>query len=213
MNRKSKVAGLATIAALALSIGLPAAAPAQFESEVSSPTLTVSKSTSQTFKLSATSEIVFTCQAVVYDDAEFPGVKTTTLTVSPTYANCLNILGQAVSIDMNGCDYVFHLADDETEGSTDIECPTSTGMLLTVGTLCTYEFDSQTGLETVDARNLGTSSTREVELDGQLAGITSTRTTNDSPFICPPASSSGVYSGSTTLTGSTENTHRGFFVD
>jgi hypothetical protein len=212
MTSKLKTVGTALVVALASTALLASAALAQFESESQSPTLTVGSNSSQNFKLSATSEQVLTCETVAYDSAFLEGTVATSWTVEPTYANCLGFLGQSTSFDMNGCDYVFHLADNATEATTDIECPTSTGILLTVGGLCTYEFDSQAGLGTVTVSTLGTSSTRVVGLAGSITGMTSTRTTKHS-FICPPASSSGVYAGNTTVTGSSGGGHVGVFVD
>lgn len=213
MIRKFKGMGLALFALLAMS-AFASTASAQFESEAEHTILSVGSSGMQKFAPSAGGATV-ECETINIDNATIssPSKTTTTVTVEPTYNNCLPFLGiAATSVHTNGCDYVFHLADNATSGSVDVECPTATGIQITVGSICTYEIDSQTGLNTVNYSNTGSGTTREVNLNPNVGGITSQRTTNH--FFCPAAGNTGTYSGTSTVTGrSAGGSHVGVFVD
>jgi hypothetical protein len=90
---------------------------------------------------------------------------------------------------------------------------TSADLQITVGSsVCSYEIDSQTGLSSITYKTTGTSSTREIELQPSLTGIASTRTKN-TLFACPSGSSTGTYTGNSTVTGSSSSNHVGIFVD
>jgi hypothetical protein len=199
---------------LALCWALAPAAYADFESESSSPTLSVSSNAMQSFKVSSGSETTIECTNIDIEEEERQGGNNfTEIDVEPTYSSCEDFLGQDVDVDENGCDYVLDLANSSTKGSGDLECPTSTGIQITVGSICRYEIDSQTSLGSIEYKNKGTSSTREVELVPSVTGITSTRTTSDFPFLCPNGSSTGTYTGNSVVTGSSGSGHIGGFVD
>jgi hypothetical protein len=213
MIRNFKALGLALVAMFAMTAVFSSAASADFESESSSPTISVSSKQMQSFKTSSTSENTVECTNIEVDNGTVPGTQSTSVTVEPTYSMCENFLGQSVDIDENGCDYTFNLSNSSTKGSVDLECPTSTGIQITVGNICRYEIDTQTSLGSIEYKNKGTSSTREVELVPSVTGITSTRTTSDFPFLCPNGSSTGTYTGNSTVTGSSGSGHVGVFVD
>jgi hypothetical protein len=140
------------------------------------------------------------------------GKVNTTVTIGYTLTACENFLGAGTGIDMNGCKIVFHLASLNTTGTTDIECETGKSVEVIVGNICKYTIGTQTGLSSVNFKNTGSGTTREIVVEPNVMGIKSTLTTND--FFCPSAGSTGTYRGSFTLTGMTASfTHVGIFVD
>lgn len=198
---------------LALCAALAPTALAEFESEASLTELEVSTNNKQSFKPSAGSSSTIECTSFAMDNAVVTGTTWTTMTIEPTYGSCETFLGQEVEIDENVCDYVFHLSSSSTTGTVDVECPTSTGIQITVGSMCWYEIDSQTGLGNITYTNTGTSSTREIVFEPNVTSIASTRTTSDFPFLCPAGSNTGTFTGNVTLTGFSASSHIGIFVD
>jgi hypothetical protein len=213
MTRRFKIFALALSAGCLACAVLASAVTAQFETEATETSVSISSNTVQSFKTSAGSESTVTCTQVVAHTKDHKNLTSNDIHTTWTEVLCHEFLGQSTEFVMNGCGYTFHLADNSTEGTTDIECPTSTGIQIKVGSICTYELDSQTGLGTVKYVNKGTSSTRELELQFSLTGITSTRTTNDFPFLCPNGSSTGTYTGTVVETGSKSGSHVGIWVD
>jgi hypothetical protein len=203
-----------SLAALALCAVLAPAASADFESESSSPGLSRGSNAMQSFKTSSGSESTFECTTFSIDGGTLSGTATTTVEIDPTYSSCEDWLGQSLEVDEEGCSYVLHLSDNSTEGTVDVECPTSTGIQFTVGdSFCKYEIDSQTGLGTIKYVNKGTSSTREIELQPSVTSITIVRTKDSFLSLCPSGSSTGTYTGNSTLTGVSPSGHVGIFVD
>jgi hypothetical protein len=214
MISKHKAFWVAHLAAVALCSALAPAALAEFEAESSSPGLSVGSNAMQSFKTSSGSELTFECTTFSIDGGTLSGTATTTIEIDPTYSSCEKWIGQSLEIDEEGCSYVFHLSASSTEGTVDVECPTSTGIQFTVGnSLCKYEIDSQTGLGTIKYVNKGTSSTREIELQPSITSITIARTWSTFPSICPSGSSTGTFTGNSSLTGVSPSGHVGIFVD
>jgi hypothetical protein len=213
MTRRIRTFAIGLLAAGATCAALASAAPAQFEVEATETSVSISSNTSQVFKPKASSETNMTCTQVVAHTKDHKNITSNDIHTTWTEVLCHEVFGQTMSVEMNGCGYTFHLADNATEGTTDIECPSSTGIQYKIGSLCTYEIDSQTGLGTVKYVNTGTGSTREIELQFSLTGITSTRTTNDFPFLCPAGSNEGTYTGTVVETGSKSGSHVGIWVD
>jgi hypothetical protein len=209
MIRNLKVLGLALVALLAMS-ALASTASAQFESEAESTNLTVSTNAMQKFAPSEGSTAV-ECTTIKVTGTQ-TGTANTTVTIAPEYSNCETFLGAATAVKTNGCKYVFHLAKGSTSGTTDVECEGSNTIEITVGSICKYTIGTQTGLSSVNFKNTGSGTTREVVVEPNVKGIVSTRTTND--FFCPAGGSTGTYVGSSNTTGETaEGVHIGVFVD
>lgn len=213
MNSKRKSLLTVVLALFAASLLLAPVASAEFESEAALTDLEVRSNQKQSFKPSGGSGSTIECTSFAMDNALVSGSTWQTMTIEPTYGSCEDFLGEEVEIDENVCDYVFHLASSSTTGTVDVECPTSTGIQITVGSICTYEIDSQTGLGNITYTNTGTSTTREIIFEPNITSITSTRTTSDFPFLCPAGSSSGTYTGLSTVTGFSGSGHIGIFVD
>jgi hypothetical protein len=95
--------------------------------------------------------------------ATFTGTRTApasaTQTVAPTYSGCTGGFGEAAHVAMNGCEYLFHLSTEASEGkytgTMDLLCPESKGPTLTTTTgsgtnKCVVEIEpDQEGLSTV----------------------------------------------------------------
>jgi hypothetical protein len=225
MTRNLKVLGLALASMLAMTAIFSSAAMAEFESESGSVDLSVSSNEMQSFKTSSGSENTVECTNVDIHSETLESTSETEVTVEPTYSECEQFLGQNVDIDENGCDYTFHLEHgkvtesstvhpSDTKSSVDLECTSTSGIEITVGNICRYKISTQTSLGSIEYKNKGTGSTREIELVPSVTGITSTRTTSDFPFLCPGGSSTGTYTGNSVVTGFTStSTHIGVFVD
>ena len=212
MIRNFKVLGLGLVAAFAMSAVLASAASAEFSSGSTPVTLTTTNVQTQKFQVKEGGTTV-ECTTLTLDNSTQTTSPSTTVTVEPTYGSCKELFGQKVTVDTNGCDYVFHSNKSSTTGTTDVECPSSTGIQITVGSLCTYEIDTQTGLSSVSFTNNGSSTTGEVGIVPNVKSISSTRTTNDFPFLCPTGSSEGTYTGTSSVTGENSGNHVGVFVD
>jgi hypothetical protein len=209
MIRNLKVLGLALVALVAMS-ALASTASAGFESEAESTNLTVSSNTMQKFSPSEGGAAI-ECTKIAATGTQ-TGKVATTVTISPTYSSCETFLGAATSVTTNGCKYVFHSAAKSTTGTTDVECEGANQIEIKVGSICTYKIGTQTGLSSVNFKNTGSGTTREVIVEPAVKGIKSTLTTND--FFCPAAGSTGTYTGTSTTTGETAGgVHVGIFVD
>jgi hypothetical protein len=211
MITRFKALSAIPLAVLAPCSALVPAALAEFEAESSSPTLSVSSNSMQSFKLSSTSENTIECTTVNIDGT-IEGTSTTKLRVEPTYGSCEKFLGMAVDVHENGCEYILHLANSATLGPLSIECPTATGIQITVSNLCRYEVDSQTSLNLVSYSALNFGTTREVEAQLSVTGVLYTRTTSHPPGICPNGFATGTITGNLIITG-TGILHIGLFLD
>lgn len=154
------------------------------------------------------------CTTVTVPSSFVVGKPTTAVSVGAKYSGCEPFLGASpVNVFMNSCIYVFHLAKGSTTGTVDIECPENAKIEIEIGKICEYQIGTQTGLSSVSFKNTGSGTTREVIVEPNVSGITSTLTTND--FFCPAAGSTGTYTGAATVTGENNagTAHIGIFVD
>lgn len=213
MTGKLRARWAIALSLLALCSALASTAAADFNSEAANTTLTVSANDTQKFKLKASSEVSVECTTLTLPSTSVVGTTVETVTISPTYHSCDPFLSMGVAVDQNGCDYVLHLANSSTTGTADIECPSATGIEITVGSRCRYEIDTQTGLGSIAYSNTGTSTTQEIVVSPGLSSITSTRTKSEFPFMCPAGSTEGTYVGGMTITGENAGSHVGIFVD
>lgn len=217
MLRKIMVVASALLALCALGGLFSPAASGQFEFEESEGDhVTITEVPNQQTALQVTSggATIKNCTTTHLEAGIFAGIYQK-IGLFFHWETCHTTFGQEVTVDDNECRWDLNLADNETTGAVDIECPTATGIQITIGSICRYEIDTQTGLGSVTYTNVGTSSTRELEMHLSLTGVTTTRTTNDFPFLCPAGSSSGVWTGTVRMTG--ENTagtkHIGLYSD
>jgi len=118
----------------------------------------------------------------------------TSVTVTPTYTDCKAFGFLNASIDMMGCDYVFHaeaqIAAGRYNNSVDVTCPVGKGpVTLTVGT-CKVDIPAQGPLTNVETENLAGGT---LTVKPNVANITLNVTTDG--FGCP-FPSTGHFTGS-----------------
>jgi hypothetical protein len=211
MLRNLKVLGLAAIAALALgAVGTSTASAApQFHFE--------SEHTIVTGQQSTLNALAFDVGTVKCGIVQFGGTSTvfttTTMTLNPTFHNCLLDEEEEATFTINGCAFVFHVGANEEHltGTMSIECPDGERIEIDAPE-CTITVPPQGNLGSVTFTNEGAEMTRGVVLDLSLAGldyvehgaacVNETVTTNN-----------GTYTGKVTTTGeNTMGAHRGLWV-
>lgn len=114
--------------------------------------------------------------------------ETSKLTVTPAYKECKALfLGVAATVEMEGCAYVFHVAEktstDNYRASSDINCPVGQSIKI-VAFSCKAEIKAQTERETVDlVDDTSASPKKDITARPTLTGIAYT-VTQDGAF-CP----------------------------
>jgi hypothetical protein len=209
MTRALQMIGFLSLNVLLAGALFAPGASAQFESESESTTVTTSSNAMQKF---APSEGGAAVECTKKNNKGLIKLIGSILVLIGSYESCETFLGAATSIKTNGCQFVLKAAKGSTTGTVDIECEAGKAIEVSVGSICKYTIGTQTGLSSVSFKNTGAGTTREIIMEPNVKGITSTRTTND--FFCPAAGSTGTYTGSETLTGeSAGGVHIGVFVD
>lgn len=212
MFRKLKTLGLCLGAVLAIgAVGASASSAApQFHFEAEHTIITGQQTTANAF--------VFDVGEVKCGVAQFAGTSavftTTTITLTPTFDNCLLDEEEEVTFTHNGCSFVFHLGanTEHLTGTMSIECPANEVIEIDAPE-CTITVPPQGGLGTVTYTNEGAETTRSVVFDLGIAGIVyaedgagcvnEEETTNN-----------GTYTGKITVTGeNTMGAHRGIWVE
>jgi hypothetical protein len=200
--------GLTLISLLAIGALTAPLALSQFESEAESSTLSISSNEMQ--KLGPEEGAYIECTTLKATGTQ-SGKTTEAITVEPTFSNCETFAGAATTVTWNGCKYAWHLAKGNTTGSADIECAVGKVIEIEVGNICKWTVGTQTGLNSVSYKTLGSGSTRERFVTVHLKGITVVRTTND--FFCPAGGSNWTAFGSGVQTASAGGAHVGIYVD
>lgn len=141
-----------------------------------------------------------------------------TLSVTPSFSGC-SFFGFPGTVDMNGCSYLFHLAEGSTKATVDIVCPAGkeiTGTGVSVGTAkCTIHVPAQTGLSEVLFKNVGAGSTRELTIEVNLKGIKYTHTAGTGIGTCTSGmGTTGTLTSKIKVTGELVGgtTHTGLFL-
>lgn len=130
---------------------------------------------------------------------------TASQTLWMSYYLCTPPIGTMKAINANGCEYVLHVANagPPYQGSLDLSCPAgkSYELVMTVGgNTCTIAIPPQTGLEGIDLTNVGSGSTRGVQLAFELTGMSYSLL--GPKLICQAGSyTNGTYTGTMTLRG------------
>ncbi len=220
MLRKLKFLGLAGIMALSLAaLTAGAAAGDTFTAEKYPVTLTGDQDGQ--IDQFTTQAGVTKCNTITYVGTVTG--PTTTLTLFPTYSGCSQ-LGLTSTIDMNGCDYLFHInsAAGNTTATTDIVCPAGKEITKTTPSIgtpkCITHIPPQTGLEVASFTNIGSGTTREITIDLHLEKIKYTQTRGTAETgNCETRDSQadGTYIGKIRLTGEEDNSpfsHVGIFL-
>ncbi len=175
-----KILGLATLAALALSVNMTSTASADFITTNNGTTILTAEATeTQLFKTSANIEVK--CTTVAFDGT-IVGMTAETVTVEPTYSACtITIPGIATKpafVDSNGCHYLF-----TTNTSVHILCPPKKKIVITaelvsgVKSEC-LEIGEQTPTipEVHYINNALTGNQMDTEIESTVSGITYNKT-------------------------------------
>jgi hypothetical protein len=209
MTRNLKALGLALVAVFAVSVvGASAASAAtEFHAEKAPVTLTGSQHAG---------EDVFTTDAgnVSCENASYAGSQATatalTSSAVATYTGCHATFGLNASIDVNGCQYIFH-ADTK---KVDISCAAGKVIAVTAPG-CEITVGSQTGLSSATFTNVGAGTTREITIDVGLAGIKYEEHNKGFFPTCKfntVATTNGTYNGAALVTGeNSEGKHVGIW--
>jgi hypothetical protein len=172
MTRNLKVLALAVGAVLALTAMMVSAASAASYTASAYPATATGSNTKG-------SEVFTVEHGKVECDSHFEGslsAASSTLTVKPKYTSCEALGFLEGTVNMEGCDYLFH-ATSTTSSTVDVVC-TSGSIKITAGT-CRFEVKGQTGLKSVGTTNSGGS----VIAKPNVSGIAYTVTQDG--FLCP----------------------------
>jgi hypothetical protein len=169
MIRKLKTLGVAAFAVLALSaVGASAAHATNFTASAYPTSFTgVSEKGNDTFATEAGN---------VECKSHFSGTETAaseTVTVTPVYSECRAFGFLSATVNMNGCDYVFH-----TNGEVDVEC-SGANKIVIIGGTCETTIGTQTGLKSVILAN----GVGDMTAQANVGGIAYTVTKDG--FACP----------------------------
>jgi hypothetical protein len=108
------------------------------------------------------------------------------VTVHPTYSECTKILGNTVTTDTEGCDYVLYAettehtkTDDkgvdegkETDAPVEIECTAGNNIKITIGSVCVITITSNgEKLHGVKYDNEGSLKTRDIKVTPTIDNI------------------------------------------
>jgi hypothetical protein len=194
MIRNLKALGLALVAVFAMSAVVASAASAAIPSLTSDGPVTLSgsdnvgtKSTLTAFGLKTECNATYHAHKYNVTPRVFIPSGATTVTVTPTYSNCLGVIGGTstpATVTFNGCDYVLHIGNtvagvEKYGGTTDIVCPEGQQIEIHVytnsshaTTICTIKVPGQTGLAGVTVQNSG----GNLVLGGPITGIRASKT-------------------------------------
>ena len=208
--RTLQVAGLALVAAFALSaIAAASASAAQYQlhSGNANTTITVASNATQEFTYETAGEVV-KCSTVGGSGEVSEAQTTHEITFEPTYSGCsVNIPFTSVQVDLNECYYLFTIDPESKEvanGPVHIKCPTKGGVQqqirITVklfgGELCNFHIAEQTPNGVADYANNGVS---QVDVTPTQTGIDGTR--QGSTECGAAKSTSGTYTGRVQVKG------------
>jgi hypothetical protein len=193
MNRKLKNLGMAILAALAMTaVSAPAASAAEFHAG-----FVYSLSGSQVGEdVSTFSAGTVRCNEITYS-GELRTPTSSTLTLAPSFSKCTAFGFVGASVDVNGCEYVFHTG---AEGSTEIVCPAEKSIVVTAFN-CWVTVGPQT-LKTVSYTNEEAEGLHDIRINTNLTGMNFTQHSKSFPG-CPNGSfSNGKTTGALTLKAS-----------
>jgi hypothetical protein len=209
MKRNLKILGLLTMAVFAMTAMAASAAQAAGTFAWDSGTTTLTASAAGTQKFTTTAGTV-ECNEIS-GHATVSGTSATTLTATSIVyknngaASCpLASFGNA-TINMNGCDYLFHAGEteegstDSTVGTVDIVCPKGAAIEVTAPFgACTIKIAGQTGLSSVTFLANTGATPKDVDINPAVEKISYTH----SGFACGSGSgTNGTYTGQVTIKG------------
>jgi hypothetical protein len=210
MTRPLRTLGLTIVAAVAaLTISVSAAQAGEFTAEEYPATMTGTQLTAHKFG--------FTNYSVTCNSTTFHGQlmgASETLTVGASYKQCSSNAGNAVTVNMTGCDYVLGaaetLGENEVDGRLDITCPAGARIDFNDAvTGCAIRILPQVQLTTL--KYTDHKMAKDFDVDINLFAINYTENN-----LCPAGEGmffNGTYAGQSTMTGDHEGAGTGVTVD
>jgi hypothetical protein len=129
------------------------------------------------------------------------------LLVTPVYSSCKAFGFVGATVNMNGCNYVFH-----TNGTVDIE-PSGCGPIKITASTCETLVNSQTGLSTIAYDNAQEAGAMVVKVLAKVTGIHAT--TDKTGIGCPKVGlvTNATYTETSTVKGLNGGTTVGVLVE
>jgi hypothetical protein len=172
MKRRITLLGLAAVSALALavSVGASVAPAANFAVEGKTATLAATNAKVHTFFAEYGP---FECEKASFSATQATTTAATVL-AAPTYSGCSLGKSLTMTVEPHGCTYRLHpgseIAKGEFEGTMDLVCPIGVpGLDVKLTLFCLpHRIVPQESLGPVKYKNLGSGSTREVEITAAI---------------------------------------------
>ena len=214
MTRNLKVLGLALVAVFAMTAVFASAGQgatkltcASYPCIITGHPIEHNKTKLHTFTLNTGTSI--SCTTVTFEGTIAKAADNESVTITPTYDSCSTAAGGPVTVNMNGCDYVFH-GGSETVGEphhfagglADLKCPAGgpTVVIFANATdhaankpACTITVTPENNL----SENTYTNTTEPID-DVDVTSTVNTKVTKTG-VLCG-AAATAVYTGGTTLT-------------
>lgn len=166
MTRNLKLLGLTVVAMLAIAVvGASAAAAAEFHSEASSTELEGEQAASFNDKFTVDAGTT-ECENATYGGT-VSGATTTTATVTAAYSGCTSTFGVSVTVEMNGCEYLFHTG---TENTADVVCPKEKVIVVNAPG-CKITVFPQTARKTVVFETVQSVTPKHITVFTELTGV------------------------------------------
>jgi hypothetical protein len=172
MFDKLKIIGLISLAALCVSAMAASAAQAnpQFHVESAPTAIKGEQVGTQVFQTPSWS---ISCGVATFHGTSSV-TTTTTQTLGAEYRECGAFGFPNVTVDMNGCNYLFHLTANTVlpyTATVDVVCPLAAAIEITGPFTCVTKVFPQTGKTGVTLTNNGTKTTRDLKVGLNVTGI------------------------------------------
>jgi hypothetical protein len=208
----SRIKNLGLVCTVAVVVGAAMASAAQageFTAENYAATATGTALTKHQFKFNGGT---ISCTVATFD-GKLTG-PAENMTVAAEYGNCSTPGGAGVTVNMTGCDYVFHagetLENDRVEGSMAVQCAQmSEGIDIEEAGGCTVKIVPQIGLSKLVYTNH--TEAKDFDVDINVTGIAYFQSA-----ACPMGEgtfANGTYSGQSTIVGEFAGGADGLKVD
>jgi hypothetical protein len=195
MGRRIMTVSAALAVALVVSVAFISVALADDLYSESSPVTVTGRQTGTAVKLTTTAGGI-SCTSATYTAISVVP-PTTVIQLLPSFSGC-EALGFPALINTNGCYYYFYIGAGTT-GTLSIKCSGTNRIKITANPStpkCTIEIEPQSSRSTVTYKNVGTGTTREVELGLNVGQISYTHVAGTGVGKCM-----GGYGLDGTLTG------------
>jgi hypothetical protein len=196
MMRKIRRSVLLVVAAMALfAVSVSSAAGEEFHFDTEHAVISGQQSGEDVYTFNAGT---WSCKTKSYSGTSTV-VTTTTLSLTPSFAECVAFKFTNPTLDLNGCSYQYHTQKEGTSTrSMSIVCPEGKSMVLTVFN-CYVTIPAQSGLTSVTYADEGSGKSRDVKVSHSITGLKYTQESKSFPGCTGGTFTNGTYSGTTTL--------------